>query len=497
MLRFAPRSCLSKRLISSSITRLNASQKSPFNDEKLHFGKFTQAEYDEAAEYIKSQVSKLEADIKGDTNIRANLGKMPQFPQRDQKSTEVHNLTDLFSQTIKTTGPLSLSAYMRQCLTHPDFGYYTTRNPLDSKSGDFITSPEISSVFGEMIGIWLFSTWKNQNCPENIRIIEFGPGKGSLIYDVIQTLNRLAKNSKLHIEINLIEASHVLRKEQWKMLCGDNAFVDENDGHNSSVTKWNNTIRWYNTEKDIVDDDKIANYVLAHEFFDALPVKSFQKTKNGWREFVVEHTPSVVNTQGKLEGEVMENSENLETEFHLTLSPKESPSSMIPSLNPRFSELEEGARIEVCTDAELYLMKMLQLLNNKSNLGGVLIVDYGLADEIPENSLRGIYKHKIVSPFYKPGDVDLSIDVDFAALKHLAAKHSQPFGPIDQGDWLHNLGIGYRIKQLIDQNQDKPEVQDKVYDAYKRLTDKDEKSMGQIYKFFCVMPSNSIAPTGF
>lgn len=498
MVRIVPIGAISRRCLSYTRIRLNSSQKSSLDDEKIYFGKFTKAEYDEAAKYIQNQILKLESDIKGDVNIRDNLGKMLQFPQRDQKNIQINNLSDLFTQTIKTTGPISLSAYMRQCLTHPDLGYYTTRNPLDISLGDFITSPEISSVFGEMIGIWLYSTWESQNRPQKIRIIEFGPGKGSLIYDVLNTLNKFAKKSKLDIEINLIEASSVLRKEQWKLLCGNNEFKDENHGYNSSITKWNNQIRWYNTEKDIINDENTTNYVFAHEFFDALPIKSFQKTENGWREFLVEHTPSVLNTQGKLSGEVSKNVENLETEFHLTLSPKETPSSIIPTLNKNYANLEVGTRIEICTEAELYLMKMLQLVNNKSNTGAVLIIDYGVADDKPpENSLRGIYKHKIVSPFFKPGEVDLSIDVDFTALKNLASKHCKPFGPIDQGDWLHNLGIGYRIKQLIEKNQNNPEEQDKIYQAYKRLTSKDENSMGKIYKFFCLMPANSTPPVGF
>jgi SAM-dependent MidA family methyltransferase len=488
------------RTLFTSTVRLNQDpKKSQSTDDALYFGKFTKEEYDEAANYIKQQIARLEQDIKGDTNVREKLGKVPQFPQRDLPgSTNINNLTDLFTQTIKTTGPISLSSYMRQCLTHPDFGYYTTRDPLHVASGDFITSPEISSVFGEMIGIWLFTVWKEQKCPQKFRLIEFGPGKGSLMFDTLQTFNKLAKNSNIDIEINLIEASSVLRREQWKLLCGENKFKDENDGHNSSITKWNNVIRWHNTEKDIAQDDTVANYTVAHEFFDALPIKSFEKMKNGWREYVVEHTPSVMNTQGKLPGDVVEDTNNLETEFHLTLSPKETPSSMIPKLNPRFSNLPEGSRIEICPDAELYMMKMVQLINNKSKLGGVLIIDYGIVSDVPpENSLRGIYKHKFVSPFFKPGDVDLSIDVDFIGLKKLAERFCQPFGPVEQGDWLHNMGIGYRIQQLLDKNQANPEEQDKIYHAYKRLTDKDEKSMGKIYKFFCLLPSDSATPTGF
>ncbi|ODV81202.1 DUF185-domain-containing protein [Suhomyces tanzawaensis NRRL Y-17324] len=472
----------------------------PIDENGLYYGKFTKEEYENAAKYIKLQIENLETEIKGEVNVRDNVGKMPQFPLRDSGASEVKNLSDLFTQTIKTTGPIPLSAYMRQCLTHPEFGYYTTRNPLDRNEGDFITSPEISSVFGEMIGIWLLTVWQQQGKPSSIRVVEFGPGKGTLVHDVLKSFNKLAK-SAVSIEINLIEASHVLRKEQWKLLC-DQPLETTPEGFNVSTTRWGNSIKWLDTEKDIAHDGSVANYILAHEFFDALPVKGFKKTEHGWRELVVEHTPSVVNTQSTLPepeqaGAQKVDDELLDTQFHLTVSPKETPSSIIPKLSPRYKDLEVGAQIEICTEAELYIMKMAQLINNEKKLGGVLVIDYGVVGQIPEMTLRGIYKHKFVSPFIKPGEVDLSIDVDFDNLVDLSSKCCAPFGPVNQGDWLHNLGIGYRVDQLLKKNSENYEEQEKIYNAYQRLTGTDEKSMGSIYKFLCLMPHGSETPVGF
>ncbi|KAK6464371.1 S-adenosyl-L-methionine-dependent methyltransferase [Scheffersomyces coipomensis] len=483
------------------------SANSPTIDENgLYYGKFTKQEYEDATKVVKQQIEKLEGDIKGDFNVRDNLGKVLQFPQRDiTGSTKVENLTDLFVQTIQTTGPITLSAYIRQCLTHPDFGYYTTRNPLDSRSGDFITSPEISFMFGEMIGIWLFTVWQQQNYPTSIKFIEFGPGRGTLMHDVLKSFNLFATkvNKPVNIEINLIEASKILRQEQWKLLCEEEVeFKTTEEGFNTSTSKWGNQIKWLDTEKDIINDENIANYIIAHEFFDALPVKSFQKTEHGWRELMVEHSSSVNNTQPKLpsnsnEEEInIENKELLDTEFHLTLSQKETPSSIIPSLSSRYKDLPIDTRIEICTEAELYLMKMIQLLNNTKNLGTALIIDYGVVNTIPEASLRGIYKHKFVSPFIKPGEVDLSIDVDFTNLTNLSSKFCSSFGPIDQGDWLHNLGIGHRVDQLIKKNTHDEEKQDKIYNSYRRLTDKNDKSLGS-YKFLSLLPLNAKPPIGF
>ncbi|CAI5755856.1 unnamed protein product [Candida verbasci] len=486
------RKYIPKQCFHSSVFQL---QQLPPHKDGLYFGKYTKEEYEDAKKIIQDQISKLETEIKGDYNIRENIDKFKPFPETGPSTGKISNLTDFFKNTIKLTGPISLSAFMRQCLTHPEFGYYTTRDPLNLKTGDFITSPEISSVFGEMLGIWYFTTWQSQNRPKQMRFIEFGPGKGTLINDILLTFNKLIRKVQgdVKIKIIMIEASNVLRKEQWKLLCEEsNAFETTEEGFNRSVTKWNNDIVWMDTEKSIKKDEtgQIANYIISHEFFDALPIKSFIKQDdNTWRELVVENSELVENKLG-IEGS--EETKDFDVDFHLTISPKETPSSMIPKLSKRYKDLPVGTRIEICPDAELYIMKMVQLLNE--NNGAVLVVDYGTTASVPENSLRGIYKHKFVSPFYKPGDVDLSIDVDFGNLVKLTESLSQVFGPLNQGDWLHNIGIGYRIDQLIKSTTDESK-QDKIYESYKRLTD--DEQMGKIYKFLALLPKGSKKPIGF
>lgn len=457
------------------------------------YGQFSKEEYEKAAKYVKQQYEQLSSTIKGSKDIRENLGSMPSFPstERTKGGIRTDSLSAILAETIKTTGPLSLSAYMRQCLTHPEFGYYTTRDPLDAAKGDFITSPEISSMFGEMVGIWLYLCWASQNSPNTIRVVEFGPGRGTLMHDCLQSFSKFTKG-RVEVEVVLIEASPVLRKQQHQLL-GSGSFQTNDLGFNHSPAKFG-TIWWVDTEKDI---DRIgtlppANYVVAHEFFDALPIKSFVRKEGGWRELLVEHTKSVTNTQAALPGEA-HSSELLDTEFHLTMAPGETPSSIIPTLNQRYANLPLESRVEICSEAELYLMKMVQLLRGGG--GAVLVIDYGPATGVPENSLRGIYKHKFVSPFIKPGEVDLSIDVDFENLAQLLSKAgAQPYGPVEQGDWLHACGIGYRAEQLINSTTDENK-QDQIYNAYRRLTDKEQ--MGSIYKVMCVMPEKSPPPVGF
>lgn len=468
--------------------------------EKLYFGKFTQKEYDEAAEIVKQQVENLEKQIKGANDPRSMLGKIPTIPSSpssmENSSKSIESLSDILIQSIRTTGPLSLSAYMRQCLTHPEFGYYTTRDPLDTSSGDFITSPEISLVFGEMIGLWLYSIWYTQGKPSSVQLIEFGPGRGTLMHDVLQSFYKLSKN-QVSIGITMIEASPVLRGEQWKKLCKQSE--PKPLEFTESTTKWGNLLKWVDTERDIENDPLVPNYLIAHEFFDALPIKSFEKqSDNSWRELLVEHSSSVNNTQPKIEGTVETHEPSSAdinaTDFHLTTAPKETPAAFIPKNNPRFKSAPTGTRIEICPDAELFINKIADLVqSSNTGAGGALVIDYGISQGVPDNTLRGIYKHKFVSPFFKPGDVDLSIDVDFENLKIISSPKCKVYGAVDQGDWLHEIGIGHRIDQLI-KSTDNHEEQDKIYDSYLRLTGKDDKSMGKVYKFMALLPNDTKEP---
>lgn len=374
---------------------------------------------------------------------------------------------------------------MRLCLTHPEFGYYTTRDPLGAR-GDFITSPEISQMFGEMIGIWLFTVWHSQKKPKNINIVEFGPGKGTLMFDVLKSLSKLLQTLKindLNVNVILVEASDVLRKAQCELLSGKE--IQKFDGgYWTAKNKWGGNIYWGETEKDVweISKEEEANYIIAHEFFDALPINQFKKTKDGWREYLVDQSPET-------------------NEFHLTISPRERPSSKIPETNARYKDLAVGSDIEISHELFSYTRQITQLITrNNAQAGAALIVDYGPDDSVPENSLRGIKDHKITNPFREPGQVDLSADVDFQAIVESA--HSDPnisidvFGPVEQGDWLHQLGIQYRADQLYNQAKTDSE-REIIKSGYHRLVEKDGSSMGHIYKFLALLPKGGPIPVGF
>lgn len=453
------------------------------------------------------------------------------------------NLSHVLAKVIKTTGPIPLATYMRQCLTHPTLGYYTTRNPLDSKSGDFITSPEISSTFGEMLGLWYFTIFiqqlkkiaiaktKQENLIKNnqikeseidldlqkfdikdktLRFIEFGPGKGTLMYDVIKTINKFVQ-SKNPIEINLIEASPVLRNEQKNLLCGKDMTLFNRDGNlQDSTTIWGNTIKWYNTELDILNEIKsnkdkqngnnYINFVIAHEFFDALPINQFEKTDKGWREFLVDikkQSNTDISLPNVSHYKINEKIEKI-PKFNMVLAPYATPSSSIPKIIPRFDSVSIGSRIEICPESYNYAIKISELLTNfnkndsKTKMGSALIVDYGTSDSIPINTLRGIKNHKIVNPFEDAGEVDLSADVDFGNLKDIFKDNNCESYIVDQGDFLNSMGLGYRTDQLVESLKENEQEKKKVIDAYNRLTGKGIRDMGKIYKVMGVVPNNSI-----
>ncbi|ODV58041.1 DUF185-domain-containing protein [Ascoidea rubescens DSM 1968] len=407
---------------------------------------------------------------------------------------------------------------MKTCLTHPEYGYYTTRDPLGlNGKSDFITSPEISQMFGEMLGIWFFSIWLDQLKPLDINFVEFGPGKGTLIYDLIKTFNKLSQttNLKLNINIILVEASPILRKEQWKLLSNSiHRLIPSDDkiGFTSKST-WNNNIRWIDNETDLdaVLSNNSTNYIIAHEFFDALPIKQFEKTSNGWHELLVDYSTdekirklNLQNDASSLPNKTTYKSSDLDKNknssliqdypFFLTLSPKKTVSSNIPESNPRFNSFPIGSRVEVSIESIDHVKKISQFINYK---GAALIIDYGPLDTCPINTLRGIKSHKLLSPFYKPGEVDLSADVDFQNLKQVVADQVKSFGPVEQADFLHQLGLGYRADQLIHHSKSLQE-KERIKKSYLRLTENTAGSMGKLYKFLGLLPKNTIKlPVGF
>lgn len=235
-----------------------------------------------------------------------------------------------------------------------------------------------------------------------------------------------------------------------------------------------------------------------------MPIHQFEHTQHGWRELLVDYSIPKVETPLSLPNQTTSLSpEN--PKFHLTIPAYATASSrVVPSSSERYSKLPIHSKIEVSPeswDVALEIAKRIQEkdeLGRIINAGSAIIIDYGPADTIPVDTLRAIKSHHIVSPFEEPGSADLSADVDFVALKDVALDQVgiDVHGPVEQGDWLHTLGIGARATVLANR-QSSQEGKDRVAKAYSRLVERSGGAMGKIYKVMAFTPKGSPVPVGF
>ncbi|KAI1772409.1 DUF185-domain-containing protein [Hypoxylon cercidicola] len=465
-------------------------------------------------------------------------------------------LAKQLTEAINTTGPIPLASYMRMCLTSDIGGYYTGaieegRDQFGRK-GDFITSPEISQIFGELVGIWFVAEWMSQGRPKKgVELIEVGPGRGTLMDDMLRTMRNFKDMASSIDTVYMVEASKELRTAQKNLLCGEDAVMTESKvGWHSTSKYYNLPIVWTDSIKAIPQDPAKTPFIVAHEFFDALPIHAFQvvevaqtqqtPTTNStssssssqssdspapsttptrqWREMVVSPTPKGT-THADLKTPKSEQHAPV-PEFQLTLSPSITRHAQyLPEASPRYRALKAtpGALIEVCPDASLYASDFASRIGGSTLTshhnpkprpsGAALILDYGPADTIPTNSLRGIRRHARVSPFAEPGRVDLSADVDFGAVVEAATRASagvECHGPVDQAFFLEAMGIRQRAEMLAKSlagsaaggEEDKKRELER---SWKRLVDRGPGGMGKVYKVLAILPENGgrRRPVGF
>ncbi|KAJ5347102.1 hypothetical protein MYU51_019877 [Penicillium brevicompactum] len=470
------------------------------------------------------------------------------FEQREWSTP----LAKQLASVMKVTGPVPIAAFMRQVLTSPDGGYYTTRGEgggVFGKNGDFVTSPEISQVFGELIGIWTVAEWMAQGRTRSgVQLMEVGPGKGTLMDDMLRTFRNFKSFSSSVEAIYLVEASGTLREVQKRLLCGEEAAMEETDiGHRSKCKYFDVPIVWVEDIRLLPQEEGKTPFIFAHEFFDALPIHAFESvppapenqqtyeprkimTPTGpaelhnppkaantpqWRELMVTLNPKAV--EENIEGE---------PEFQLTKAKASTPSSLvIPEISQRYRALKSqaGSTIEISPESRIYAADFARRIggsasaanalkknpasntaaqfNKKTPSGAALIMDYGTLSTIPINSLRGIKSHEKVAPLSEPGRVDVSADVDFTSLAEAAIEGSdgvEVHGPVEQGDFLGAMGIEERMRQLLRKVPD-DEHRKTLETGWKRLVEKNGGSMGQIYKVMAILPENGgkRRPVGF
>eukprot|EP00817_Percolomonadidae_sp_ATCC50343_P003912 CAMPEP_0117420268 /NCGR_PEP_ID=MMETSP0758-20121206/1634_1 /TAXON_ID=63605 /ORGANISM="Percolomonas cosmopolitus, Strain AE-1 (ATCC 50343)" /LENGTH=414 /DNA_ID=CAMNT_0005201771 /DNA_START=165 /DNA_END=1409 /DNA_ORIENTATION=+ len=303
---------------------------------------------------------------------------------------------------------------MRDCLFHPDYGYYSTQDNIFGEKGDFITAPEVSHLFGEMLGLWCYSEWGRFGCPDHITFVEVGPGKGTLMHDVLKTINQFKPISKVKKRAVLVEKSEKLQKVQKEKLHVASTFHAVTGKEEKILSHGRTEIHWHNEVHPTMFKEGSSLYdpkyekgmviILGNEIFDALPVHQFQLTEKGWCEVMVD----------------VNESDDSEEHFKFVLSPGSTQNVFFAWMKEKMST--DVNRIEICPSAMQMVDAVQDVFGMFSEGGTSLFADYGY-DRSLENhgyedqfTLRGIKNHEIVHPLSRPGQVDLSAFVDFGIL---------------------------------------------------------------------------------
>jgi NADH dehydrogenase [ubiquinone] 1 alpha subcomplex assembly factor 7 len=356
----------------------------------------------------------------------------------------VNSLAERIAGAIRTTGPLPISAFMTLALHDPQSGFYASRNAIGAK-GAFTTAPEISQMFGELLGLWCAQLWLDLGRPENPRLVELGPGRGALLCDALRALH-CAPAFLDTVEIVLVEASPLLEDIQRERLRDAGARV-----------------RWVRQWSEIAQDRPL--FLIANEFLDALPIRQFVRTERGWCERVVIAS---------------------EDALHFALSPLPAP-LVIP--NQR-GPAELGAVYEIAPAADALVEDVSRAIAAQG--GGALFIDYGHAGEGFGDTLQAVSDHRAVDILTSPGEADISAHVDFAAMAESARRGGgQVWGPVAQGEFLHALGIDLRADKLT---ATEPAQATDIRAAVKRLTEPD--AMGALFKVMAVTPPLAPRPAG-
>ncbi|XP_043253516.1 protein arginine methyltransferase NDUFAF7, mitochondrial [Colletes gigas] len=364
---------------------------------------------------------------------------------------------------ILACGPITIADYMREVLTHPSAGYYMNKDVF-GKTGDFTTSPEITQLFGEMVAVWIIHE-KIRISKSPFQIIELGPGRGTLIKDILRVFKQLRVLNDL--SVHLVEISPALSLIQAKNLCKiiKEHNIETNESESNSITYYregitedNVKIYWYH---DIKDVPKEFSIFVAHEFFDALPIHKFQKTDKGWNEVLVD---------------IIEGSN--EEKFRFVLSNKPTPATLYI---PRD---EKRDHVEVSPQSLLTVEYIAQYLTEWG--GFALICDYGHNGD-KSDTFRAFFQHKIHDPLLHPGTADLTADVDFKAITEVAKKDNKliTFGPVTQASFLKNLGIDVRLQILLKRASE--EERKHLESEYQMIMDEDK--MGRRFKVLSLFPS--------
>ncbi len=347
-------------------------------------------------------------------------------------------IKNIIFKSIREKGHLTISQFMEIILTSYEGSYYRAKNPLD-QDGDFITAPEVSQMFGEMVGVWVYKQWLILGKPEKINIVEFGPGRGLLMRDLLRVI--LKTEMKNHISVFLYDVNEALIKVQKEIL--------------SSFPE----VKWI---EHITDLEQKTTIFIANEFFDALPITQYIKVKENWHEVVLRTNPA---------GNTII-FDKFEVEEHID-----------EYLSFEYRNAKDGAIVEeskIAADYVRFLARNIKEFNSVA-----LILDYGYDLEPNErkssqyfSTLQGIKKHKYTPILHDIGNTDISSHVDFNRIKKIASNLDvKSISVVTQREFLLEQGIVQRLEDLAAKN---PELTNLLYSQYNRLVSDNE--MGRLFK---------------
>ena len=357
---------------------------------------------------------------------------------------------------IKAEGPMSVAEYMAICLLDPVGGYYPTRDPLGS-DGDFITAPEISQMFGEVIGLWCIQSWIDLGRPPSLSLVELGPGRGIMMSDILRTAT-LDPAFKKALSVTLIEASAALEAVQAKTLA------------NAGVS-----VNWASDLSKVPEGPAL---IIGNEFLDCLPIRQFiQKDpfagRAGWHERLVA----------------------LDDEDRLSfgVSPVAISKLLQQDLPSGIEDAKTSDLVEICPSARQIIDQLSERF--KAHPCRALFIDYGPETTEFGDTLQALKRHEKVGVFSDPGNTDLTARVDFEALQDMARAVSLPVSnAARQREFLSKIGIEMRAVALS-KSSSNPDARAKIARQLHRLMDSEE--MGDLFKAICFQSNGLPLPLGF
>ena len=351
-------------------------------------------------------------------------------------------LAEEIRERIRRDGPINIATYMELCLHHPAHGYYRRGRPIGA-AGDFVTAPEVSQMFGELIGLWCAAVWQSMGQPRRVRLVELGPGRGTLLVDALRAVRTVPAFPDA-IDLHVVESSESLRAEQAALLA-------------DAQPTWHERL-------ETVPSGPVL--VIANEFFDALPIRQFERVGNAWQERLVALTPS-------------------------SQALRFAASDSVP-VEDGFGCAPSGAIVERAPARDALAGALAERVAAEG--GAALIIDYGHEQPGFGDTLQAMKRHRRHDALDEPGSADLTAHVDFSALASAARREgAHVFGPIPQGRFLKGLGIEARAARLR-QDASADQVAE-IDSALRRLTG--VHSMGELFKALALTHPALTVPPGF